>query len=140
MMGGGTMTDMMERSELANAQRASDQARLCVEQARVLSPQLPGLAGVRVAQGNIMSDVFFDNIFTDYNFHRRIQASAAELQRQALGLQQILLHSAQRVGELQRQTRQAGADLESAREVLETTRETIMVNAGNAPPPVYAAE
>lgn len=51
MMGGGTMSDMMERSELANAQRAADQARMMVMQAQQLQPAIRGFGNVNIPQG-----------------------------------------------------------------------------------------
>lgn len=51
MMGGGTWTDMMERSELGNAQRAVDQARLLVTQARALQPALQVLPSLTMPHG-----------------------------------------------------------------------------------------
>lgn len=74
MFGGGAMMDMMERSALADAQRQADTARMLVNQARQLQPMIGDLARLDMPQGNIMSDVFLDNIFTDYAFHQKIQA------------------------------------------------------------------
>jgi hypothetical protein len=73
MFGGGAMMDMMERSALADAQRQADTARMLVAQARQLQPMIGDLARLDMPQGNIMSDVFMDNIFTDAHFHRKIQ-------------------------------------------------------------------
>lgn len=51
MMGGGSLSDMMERSELANAQRAADQARMMVQQAQQLQPAIRGFGNVNIPQG-----------------------------------------------------------------------------------------
>ncbi len=51
MFGGGTMSDMMERSELANAQRAADQAAMMVMQAQQLQPAIRGFGPVNMPQG-----------------------------------------------------------------------------------------
>lgn len=74
MFGGGAMMDMMERSALADAQRQADTARMLVGQARALQPMIRDLEMLDMPQGNIMSDVFFDNIFSDALFHQKIQA------------------------------------------------------------------
>lgn len=74
MFGGGAMMDMMERSALADAQRQADTARMLVMQARQLQPAIQELRMLDMPQGNLMSDVLFDNIFTDALFHQKIQA------------------------------------------------------------------
>lgn len=51
MFGGGTMSDMMERSELAKAQRAADQARMMVMQAQQLQPAIRGFGPINMPQG-----------------------------------------------------------------------------------------
>ncbi|CAK9781279.1 hypothetical protein CC85DRAFT_286082 [Cutaneotrichosporon oleaginosum] len=138
MFGGGTMSDMMERSELANAQRAADQARMMVMQAQTLQPAIRGFGPINMPQGNLMSDVFFDNIFTDYAFHQKIKAAAVQLQRAFLQLQDVTRQSQGHLEGLLRDGRDRAHTLEGARNTLELTRRQIMERAGGVAPPTYA--
>nr|XP_019006601.1 uncharacterized protein I203_00192 [Kwoniella mangroviensis CBS 8507]OCF70062.1 hypothetical protein I203_00192 [Kwoniella mangroviensis CBS 8507] len=79
MWGGRTMSDMMERNELSSADRQWSSVQLLTQQAKNLSQAVRDLPQVKVAMGNIMSDVFFDNIFTDMAFHDKIKNSIYEL-------------------------------------------------------------
>ncbi|KAF8999853.1 hypothetical protein BDQ17DRAFT_1410589 [Cyathus striatus] len=79
MWGGGGMSDMMERNALRSAQALAYQAENLVDQARRISPQVEPVARVNIAQGSVISDVFFDNIFTDMAFHNKIKTSAAQV-------------------------------------------------------------
>ncbi|WOO78145.1 uncharacterized protein LOC62_01G001696 [Vanrija pseudolonga] len=151
MMGGGTWTDMMERSELANAQRAVDQAKLLVAQARTLQPSLQNLPQLNMPQGSIWSDVVFDNFFSDYAFHQKIQAAGRQLRMVLQGLQGMVEQSKRHLGGLQSLVPTSAGRLEGARERLEGVRRSIMERAargelgsytrppgpppGGAPPP-----
>ncbi|KAL1407974.1 hypothetical protein Q8F55_004771 [Vanrija albida] len=129
MMGGGTMTDMMERSALADAQRAAVQAKLMVSQARALQPSLGDIPLLNVPQGNMWSDVVFDNFFTDYAFHQKIQAAGRQLHQVRQGVVGMVAQSnAHRDGLLSLVPAKAGK-LESAREALEDVRRDIMERA-----------
>ncbi|WVW85440.1 hypothetical protein I302_107478 [Kwoniella bestiolae CBS 10118] len=79
MWGGGTMSDMMERNELSSADRQWASVQMLTQQAKHLSGYVRDLPAVKVAMGNIMSDVFFDNIFTDMAFHEKIKQSQYEM-------------------------------------------------------------
>ncbi|KAF8064293.1 hypothetical protein FPV67DRAFT_1504321 [Lyophyllum atratum] len=81
MFGGGGMADMMERSALGKAQTLAGQTEMLCRQAQQASPFVKPIGRVAIAQGSLMSDVFFDNIFTDMAFHQKIVVSAAELER-----------------------------------------------------------
>lgn len=61
MWGGGTITDMMERNCLAQAKARLAEVRMLVRQAQNFSPAVKDLPPVHVAEGNLMSDVFFDS-------------------------------------------------------------------------------
>lgn len=50
-MGGGMWADMMERSAIADAQRALDQAKMMNTQARALSPELREMPQLEMPQG-----------------------------------------------------------------------------------------
>lgn len=132
MWGGGTMTDMMERSELANAQRFSDQATMMVQQARQLQPAIGDIGRAIMPQGSFMSDVMFDNIFTDMAFHRKIEDAQLSLNRVRQRLAQVVAQSAAHLAGLQKDGAAAGRALEKARKELDSLREQIMLQAGGA--------
>ncbi|KAG2005670.1 hypothetical protein CC2G_002057 [Coprinopsis cinerea AmutBmut pab1-1] len=79
MMGGGSMADYMERNALTNAQAYALQVESLVDQAIRISPTVQPVGRVNIASGSLMSDVFFDNFFTDMAFHKKIQNSAAQV-------------------------------------------------------------
>ena len=83
-----TMADMMERNALVNAQGNASQVEMLVSQATRASPQVQPIGRIDIARGSVafsscflllisasyflsslISDVFFDNIFTDMAFH-----------------------------------------------------------------------
>lgn len=99
MWGGGTMADMMERNALSGAQAYVHEVQMFLTQAKQLDSRIQDIGPMQIAQGfvamflgslircmltkmylnrSIMSDVFFDNIFTDMAFHEKIQKSIAQ--------------------------------------------------------------
>ncbi|KAI1638428.1 hypothetical protein F4809DRAFT_253024 [Biscogniauxia mediterranea] len=81
MFGGGTFSDMMERNALSKADRQVSQMMILVSQAQRRSPHVQSLPPVRIAEGSLVMDVFFDNILSDMDFHEKIKDSRASLQR-----------------------------------------------------------
>lgn len=96
---------------------------MLVEQASRMSPDVHPLPQVNVAQGNLMSDVFFDNIFTDMQFHEKIKQSQFELERADRDLQAQRGSATQRHSSLNLQLQQQAQGLESARVALQKVRE-----------------
>ncbi|KAJ7021030.1 hypothetical protein C8F04DRAFT_1050203 [Mycena alexandri] len=80
MYGGGQVTDMMERSALTAAEGHASQAKIFVQQAMMSSPQVQLMGQITIAHGSFISDVIFDNIFTDMAFHEKIKASASNVE------------------------------------------------------------
>lgn len=122
MFGGGNMADMMERSALHKAEMAISQARMHVLQAQMQMPEVRDLHGVNIAQGNIMSDVFFDNIFTDIEFHEKIHASNTEVIKCDRNLKQELQLARNRAQEQQRILTEKEKGLHVARRALQSAR------------------
>ncbi len=78
-----------------------------------------------------MSDMFFDNIFTDYSFHKKIQAAAQGMaQRRAL-LRDVLGQSQGHLNGLQQQMRQNEEAMDRTRSELERIRRDILLRALN---------
>lgn len=86
-----------------------------------------------------MTDVFFDNIFTDYAFHQKIQRAAVDLRRAYGQLQSVVGQSKAHLDMLLRTGRDRANDLENSREALERTRREIMERAGGVAPPTYTS-
>ncbi|KAB5572576.1 hypothetical protein GE09DRAFT_677555 [Coniochaeta sp. 2T2.1] len=135
MFGGGSFTDMMERNALSQAEQRVAYARMLVDQARRFSPAIAQLPRVNIAQGSLMSDVFFDNIYTDMMFHQRIEQSTAEVQRCAMVLERELQAAANRQRELLAGVEAKVKRLEECRVALQKTRQGLFDRLGEAPPP-----
>lgn len=81
MWGGGTFTDMMERDALSRAQVEVTESLRHMDEARRCQPAIPQLSGINIDHGHMISDVFFDNIFSDMAQHDRIKNSNTQLQQ-----------------------------------------------------------
>lgn len=130
MFGGGAMSDMLERNALNKAEIACMEAKMAVEQAQRLSPEVHAMPPVSIAQGNMMSDVFFDNIFTDMAFHEKIKASQAEQERAHKDLDAQFLNARQRLESSKQYLQQLSTNLESSRVALQQTRQAAFAEAG----------
>lgn len=153
IFGGGTFADMMERNALSNADTQVHQARAMVRQAQRVSSMVHDLPPVKISQGNLLGDVFFDNVFTDMAFHEKIKQSNMEVNRCAQALSSDLSAAQYRHTELSRETDQKGAIVREARLQLQKAREAaferIATHAGassavgvpppDGPPPSYTA-
>lgn len=134
MWGGGTFTDMLERNALSQAEQRVAYARMLVDQARRFSSRVAPLPRVSIAQGSLMSDVFFDNMFTDMMLYQKIEQSAAEVQRCAMVLDRELQAAANRQRELSMGMDSKVRRLEECRVVLQKIREGLFDRLGEAPP------
>ncbi|KAF9262002.1 hypothetical protein L218DRAFT_453376 [Marasmius fiardii PR-910] len=71
--GGGTMSDMMERSALGTAAVGASRAHMFVQQARHTCPDVGDVGPIRVYEISMFGDVFFDNVFSDIAAHHGSQ-------------------------------------------------------------------
>lgn len=136
---GSTFMDIAERQDLAQAQSHVLQANMLMNQARSSdqTAEIQPMPRMEIAQGNIMSDMIFDNIFTDYMFHQKIQQSAVDVQRGAVHLQRQLELQNRRLQQRQQEMNEAKQILEEARQELKTIRQLTFERVAN-PPPEYA--
>ena len=125
IIGGGEFSDYMERSALGRADQAAAQIYRFREQARKLSPHIQPLPPLQIAQGDLVADVLFDNIFTDMEFDRKIQQSDAELKRVAFQLRQDQDSTDRRLKDLSKEMSSASEGLEQSRKQLQKVREGI---------------
>lgn len=119
---GGSFADLAERNHLSTAQSLMSTVQMLVNSAARLSPAVHPLADVHVAQSNILSDVVFDNVFSDYNFHKKIQASEVEMQRENANLAAQLSAAQQREKSALQSLKQAKSKLEGERKNLQQIR------------------
>lgn len=136
MMGfGGFLADAKERNSLSLAQSNADQVEMLVDMARRAQPLVEPIGHMEIAQGNFMSDVLFDNIFTDMNFHSKIQAAELSLKRAHQNLLRQKDAAMGRSENLKIEARSAEGILQQARKDLDHTRQEVFrqVNAGELP-------
>lgn len=122
MFGGGTFTDIMERDALSRASVAISEALRHMDHARHLQPAIRELDQVNIDMGHMVSDMLFDNIFTDMAQHDRIKASDAQLQRAGAQLQEQIRLQLERAGGAKAQLAQATENTEGARLELQRIR------------------
>lgn len=122
---GGTYADMAERSALANAQQWVAEAQMLMSQARQLSDQIEEIGPVRIAEGNFMSDILFDNVFTDLNFHRKIQESTRQVMEAHRNLKGQVQLAEDRVKAVRIEADNASRRLTAARENLQRVRASV---------------
>ncbi|KAI1491859.1 hypothetical protein F5X96DRAFT_446225 [Biscogniauxia mediterranea] len=125
MFGGGTFSDMMERNALSKADRQVSQMMILVSQAQRRSPHVQSLPPVRIAEGSIVMDVFFDNILSDMDFHEKIKDSRASLQRCGHVLARQLNNAQARYQACEAEVNSNADALKSARLELQRAREGI---------------
>lgn len=125
MFGGDAAADAMERSSLHKAEMNVVQAQMLILQAQNICPAVASLPPVKIAQGNIMSDVLFDNIFSDLNFHDKIKDSRAEVQRCDQVARAQLAAAQERCQASEQQLKAHSGALTTARSELQRTRQRI---------------
>jgi len=85
---GGTFAEMAESSALSRAQGHVSQLEMLISQAQRIQPEVGHVGGMQIAQQNFMTDVLFDNVFTDLNMREKIRNSQNQLfqaQRRLVG-------------------------------------------------------
>jgi len=146
MMGGGTFVDMMERDALSKAAVALSESLRHMDEARRLQPAIAHVREVHVDMGHMVSDVMFDNIFSDMAQHDRIHESNNQLTEARLQLNGQIDLQIQRAKGSVEALKQARAAMEEARIELQNIRaeafEKLAGGAGvsgyeAAPPPSY---
>ncbi|OHF01732.1 hypothetical protein CORC01_02923 [Colletotrichum orchidophilum] len=140
MFGGGTMSDMMERSALQRAESATQEARMLVMQAQRMTPYIGDLPPININHGNLMGDVLFDNIYSDMAFHDEINKSRMSIEKCAHVLSRYLHETRDRRMYLSREQKVRGERLESTRTALQKERERLFEQiAGGAVEMGYAS-
>jgi hypothetical protein len=140
MFGASSKADMMERSALHDAELEVMQAQMLIMQAQRFSPEVMPLPSVKIARGSLMSDVLFDNIFSDMEFHDKIKNSRAELTRAYQTWKPQVEAAKERCRASEQQAKVQSELPKTAREELQRVRQRIFermangeVAAGEAP-------
>ena len=138
MFGGGTFTDMMERDALSRAQISITQSLRHMDEAQRNQPCLPPLQAINIDHGHFVSDVLFDNIFTDMAQHDRIKASDQQVRSAVMQCRELLEGQRRRAREAEEISREAGRRTYAARFELQKVRsEAFERFAVEVPPPPY---
>ncbi|KAF9529159.1 hypothetical protein CPB83DRAFT_853334 [Crepidotus variabilis] len=140
MWGGGSMSDMMERSALRNASVNAAQAKNLADQAARTSSQVQSIPALQIADGSLLSDVFFDNIFTDMAFHDKIKQSCVQVSYNFEKLKRERDAAWRRLDNGGNVLMGASARLDYCRRELDSYRRALFesVAAQNPPPPSYS--
>lgn len=118
--------DMMERSALARADNQVVSARMLVMQAQRMWPvagRVWELPEVKIEQGHLMRDIFFDNVMTDYRFHEKIKEGKMSVVRCAQVLDGFEAEARATYQGLEEDRKRKEADLQAARAALQKERE-----------------
>lgn len=131
---GGSFADMAERSALADAQQWVAECRMHLGGARQLSDEIGDIGPMRIAEGHFMSDILFDNVFTDIAFHRKIQDSAGQVMAAHRKLKGEVQKAEERVMQARASADEASRRLTAARENLQRVRASVFERvAGGLP-------
>ncbi|KAI0145582.1 hypothetical protein GGR57DRAFT_506777 [Xylariaceae sp. FL1272] len=131
MFAGGAAFDMMERSSLHSAETEVMQAQMLIMQAQRLSPDVKNLPTAKISHGSLMSDVLFDNIFSDMAFHDKIKESRAEVERCHQALLNQLPAAAEKCRNLEQVAKAKKDLLDAARRELQESRQRIFERLGS---------
>lgn len=138
MFGGGAMADMAERNALSKASSEATQVQSLVDQAaRVLPGAIHELPPFKISQGNLMSDMMFDNIFTDMAFHDKIKDSQAQILRVQQNIEEQFVSLNQQLDGRKLELDGAQSELTNARRQLQDMRSQIFLQVGGQQPPPY---
>ncbi|KAF2461329.1 hypothetical protein BDY21DRAFT_278709 [Lineolata rhizophorae] len=122
---GGSWADALERNALSKAQNYTNQVQMHMLRAQHLRPEIADVGSTDIAQGNLISDVLFDNIFSSMNFHEKIKDSDVRLKRARGKLVEELNKEKQRKDGLNAGLNEAREQLESTRSELQRVREQV---------------
>jgi hypothetical protein len=112
--------DYMEHMALARAQAAISEARNIAAQARH-----ENLPDVQIRQGSLVSDVIFDNIFTDMHAHEEIKMSQSRVLAFKRALQNAAGVGQDRLEAARQALEREESKLEAARQELQDTRQRL---------------
>jgi hypothetical protein len=119
---GGPLADLYERDYLSQAQVHAANVDMLVVMARRSQPLVQSIGRMEIAQRNFISEVLFDNVFSERSFHDKIKASEVELRRAHGKLLTQLKESQERLVRAKGEVKVAEGRLQEARKQLERVR------------------
>lgn len=143
---GGTFTAMAENNALSRCQQHVSQTEMLISQAQRDQPAIRHIGDMKIAQMDFLSNVVFDNIFSDMAMRSRIMDSMRQLTLAQASLQKEIAAQNVRVRDAQAEVNQAKTVLDGKREELQRVRATAFQRLANgeevsgARPPQYAIE
>jgi hypothetical protein len=140
---GGPFADFYERDYLSQAQSHASNVEMLVDMARRTQPLVQPIGQMKIAASSFVSNILFDNIFTDLAFNDMIKASEVDVRKAYYNLQNQLRVAKERLVRLQSEARRAEESLQAARKSLEKVRQEAfarVVRGEDVSAPVAAAE
>jgi ABC-type phosphate transport system auxiliary subunit len=144
---GGVWTEMSENNSLVSYEEHVRQVEMLIMQAQRIQPAVRNIGDMRVAQMNFMTNVVFDNIFSDLQLRDRIKQSQAQLKMAQANLVAELQTSKERMTMIQTELNEAKAVLDQKRVELQQIRTVAFERlaserevAGRGAPPPYLVE
>lgn len=119
---GGSFADMAKSSALAKAQSHTSQVQMLNSQAARVQPLVKSIGNVDIPEMRFMTDVVFDNIFSDMNARDRIKDAQRRLELAKSKLVAELGAADGRVAAIQVELGQAQKSLDGKREALQQVR------------------
>lgn len=139
MLGDVALMDIMERDALAKGQMQLTNALRHYGEAMRMQPAIPPLSNVNIDHGHLISDVLFDNIFTDMAQHDRIKSAHAQMERAAVQLREETGRQEERAKGSGQQLKEAKGHLEGARKRLQGIRSEAFEQYAGGAPPAYSS-
>ncbi|KZV98336.1 hypothetical protein EXIGLDRAFT_763640 [Exidia glandulosa HHB12029] len=137
IFGGGVGADMMENNALSSAQMYSHQFKTAFAQAKRLNPAVGSISNVHLPQAS-MTDVVFDNFFTDIAQHEKINAGLNSVRTTRGQVDREINRAKERVDAVARKVKTAADALARSRtDLFEFRKRTFVALAA---PPRYAQE
>lgn len=84
---GGSFAEMAEHNALSQCQQHVSQVEMLMSQAQRIQPEVKRIGDMQIAQMDFMSNVVFDNVFSDMHMRDRIRESIGQLKKAQFCLQ-----------------------------------------------------
>lgn len=138
MFSKGVMADMAERNALGRAESEASQVKSLVSQAARVYPEgVQNIPHFDIAQGHLMSDMMFDNVFTDLAFHDKIKQSQEQVLQAQQNVESQFDNLNQHLASQKQELDTAQNALTTARKQLQDMRTQIFSQVSGKQPPPY---
>lgn len=138
MFTSGGLIDVVERHYLSKCVSAVGVAIAQVEQANRLDKTIQLISIPNIAQENLVSDMIFDNPFSDIHFHHKLERSEEELKQSAAQLTEQAQCASYRVADLKKSIEGVELELKDARADLQRIRQEAFMKVARSHVPYPA--